>query len=177
MDQDDPFEALRIAAGLDAALVETVETTLRELELRAIRNAKPTPHAREVILACAQTGRGVAVVSNNAKAVVETYLNDKGLIGSVAAVVGRVSADSRLLKPNPYPILEAIRLMGADPRACALVGDTTADIVAAKSAGIGSIGYANKPGKREALSAYGADVVITAMEELAATLLGSRFQS
>jgi phosphoglycolate phosphatase-like HAD superfamily hydrolase len=46
--------------------------------------------------------------------------------------------------------------------------------VSAKAAGIRSIGYANKPGKREKLTAQGADVVITSMEELASTLLASR---
>jgi len=176
-DSDDPFEALRVAAGLDPALVQTVESALRELELRAIQDAGPTPYAREVILACAQTGRAVAVVSNNAKDVIETYLSDKGLIGSVAAVVGRESSDPRLLKPNPHPIFEAIRLIDADPQGCTLVGDTPADIMSAGSASIRSIGYANKPGKREALSASGADVVITTMEQLASTLMENRCRS
>jgi phosphoglycolate phosphatase-like HAD superfamily hydrolase len=46
--------------------------------------------------------------------------------------------------------------------------------VSAKAASIRSIGYANKPGKREKLSAESADVVITTMEELASTLLAKR---
>jgi beta-phosphoglucomutase-like phosphatase (HAD superfamily) len=173
-DWDDPFEALRLASGLDAALVEKAEAALRESELAAIRDAEPTPYAREVMHACAQTGRAVAVVSNNAKAVVESYLTERHLIGSVGAIVGRSSADPRLLKPSPHPIREAIRLVDANSQGCALVGDTPADIVSAKAAGIRSIGYANKPGKREKLTAQGADVVITTMEELASTLLASR---
>jgi beta-phosphoglucomutase-like phosphatase (HAD superfamily) len=173
-DWDDPFEALRLASGLDAALVERVDLALRESELTAMRDAEPTPYAREVILACAQTGRAVAVVSNNANAVIEAYLTEQDLIGSVGAIVGRSSPDPRLLKPSPRPILEAIRLMDADSQGCALVGDTTADIVSAKAASIRSIGYANKPGKREKLTAQGADVVITTMEELASTLLANR---
>ena len=65
-------------------------------------------------------------------------------------------------------------LMDADSQGCALVGATPADIVSAKAAGTRSIGYANKAGKREKLTAQGADVVITTMEELASTLLASR---
>jgi beta-phosphoglucomutase-like phosphatase (HAD superfamily) len=163
-----------LASGLDASLVEQVEAALRESELAAIRQAEPTPYAREVILACAQTGRTVAVVSNNAKAVIESYLTEHDLIRSVGVIVGRFSADPRLLKPSPRPILEAIRLVDTDSQGCTLVGDTPADIVSAKAAGIRSIGYANKPGKREKLTALGADVVITTMEELASTLLASR---
>jgi len=64
--------------------------------------------------------------------------------------------------------------MDADPQACAIVGDTPADIVSAKAARIRSIGYANKPGKHAKLTTAGADVVIFTMEELASTLLESR---
>jgi phosphoglycolate phosphatase-like HAD superfamily hydrolase len=46
--------------------------------------------------------------------------------------------------------------------------------VSANAASIRSIGFANKPGKREKLTAEGADVVITTMEELASTLLANR---
>jgi beta-phosphoglucomutase-like phosphatase (HAD superfamily) len=176
-DWDDPFEALRLTSGLDAALVAKVEAALQESELAAIRAAEPTAHAREVIWACAQTGRAVAVVSNNAKAVIEAYLTERDLIGSIGAIVGRVSANPRLLKPSPHPILEAIRLMGADSQGCTLVGDNPADIVSAKAAGIRSIGYANKPGKLEKLTAKGADVVITTMEELASTILAVRCET
>src|SRR6266542_1188599 len=103
-DWDDPFEALRLASGHDAALVERVESALRELELIAIRDAEPTPYAREVILACTQTGRPVEIVSNNATTVIEAYLTERDLIGSVGAIVGRSSTDPRLLKPSPRPI-------------------------------------------------------------------------
>src|SRR6266487_1188210 len=44
-DWDDPFEALRLASGLDPALVKRVESELRASELAAIRDAKPTPYA------------------------------------------------------------------------------------------------------------------------------------
>jgi beta-phosphoglucomutase-like phosphatase (HAD superfamily) len=173
-DWDDPFEALRLASGLDRALVEKVEAALRESELAAIRDAEPTPYAREVMQACAQTGRTVAVVSNNASAVIEAYLTERDLSRLVGAIVGRTSADPRLLKPSPHPILEAIRLVEADVRTCALVGDTPADIAGTKAAGIRSIGFANKPGKREKLAALGADAIVSAMEELASALRESR---
>ncbi|MGW3615296.1 HAD family hydrolase, partial [Micromonospora sp. NPDC005163] len=51
-----------------------------------------------------------------------------------------------------------------------LVGDSTTDIQAAQAAGVGSIGYANKPGKSEALTQVGADAVIRQMTELSTAL-------
>jgi phosphoglycolate phosphatase len=41
---------------------------------------------------------------------------------------------------------------------------------AGRAAGVRTIGYANKPGKVEALSAAGADVILTSMLDLADAL-------
>ena len=41
-----------------------------------------------------------------------------------------------------------------------MIGDSVSDVAAAEAAGIACIGYANKAGKREALSSVGAYAVI-----------------
>jgi beta-phosphoglucomutase-like phosphatase (HAD superfamily) len=168
---DDPFEVLHLAAVQGPALVERLDSALQASELIAIKGAQPTPYAREVLLACSQTGRPVAVVSNNPKSIIEAYLTERQLIQYVQTIVGRSSSDPRLLKPSPYPTLRSIHLLKADPQACTLVGDAPSDIASARAAGIRSIGYANKPGKNERLNMAGADVVIFTMSQLASALL------
>jgi phosphoglycolate phosphatase-like HAD superfamily hydrolase len=59
--------------------------------------------------------------------------------------------------------VKAIKALHADADASALLGDSITDIAAARAAGIASIGFANKPGKHEALASAGADVVIDDM--------------
>ena len=51
-----------------------------------------------------------------------------------------------------------------------LVGDSLTDIEAAHRAGIASIGYADKPGKQEAMTQLQAGAVITSMSDLALSL-------
>jgi len=161
----DPFDVLRYAATIGPELAQRVEHQLRLTELEAASTAMPTPHASDVITAWRHSGRTVAVVSNNSSAAVEAYLAAHGI--DVDIVVARSGPDPALLKPSPYPITSAIRALNAEPEACTLVGDSPSDIVAARRAGISSVGYANKAGKHRRLSDAGADIVIDDMQALA----------
>jgi HAD superfamily hydrolase (TIGR01509 family) len=169
--EDDPIEVLRYAArvGLDAGA--RVEAALRDAELAATESALPTPHAREVILACHRTRRRVAVISNNSQAAVARYLAAHRLVEHVDVIVGRTESDPRLLKPHPHLVLRALDALGGDPAGCALVGDSISDIEAARAADTASIGFANKPGKTERLQRAGADAIVESMAELHDALL------
>ena len=70
------------------------------------------------------------------------------------------------MKPNPYLIEQAAQALGTSPRRCALIGDQTTDVQAARAIGAASIGYANKPAKADDLTAAGADAVIATIDEL-----------
>ncbi|MGC4852269.1 HAD family hydrolase [Micromonospora sp. DT4] len=163
----DPLAVLRFTATLGRpAVVRLVDEALSREEVTAARTAEPTPYGREVIVAAQQTGRRLAVVSNNSAASVHTYLNVRRLTSYVHPVIGRPTADPERMKPDPASVLDAIRELRADPAGCVFVGDSPSDIEAAHAAGIAAIGYANKPGKRERLAA--ADVVIDSMADLVA---------
>jgi HAD superfamily hydrolase (TIGR01509 family) len=168
---DDPLEVLRFTSSLGPAAAERVESALRAAELAASRTARPTPHAREVILACQQTGRPVAIISNNSQVAVEAYLAAHGLAQHVDVVVGRVEPHPNLLKPSPHLVLRALRALNSPPRSSTLVGDSVSDIESAHAAGTHSVGFANKPGKYERLGRAGAGAVVTTLAELEAALL------
>jgi HAD superfamily hydrolase (TIGR01509 family) len=170
----DPLKVLRFTSDLDSDLTERVDSALRAAELVAAQRARPTPYARETILACRHTHRTVAVVSNNSTPAVEAYLTAHDLIDSVNLIVGRTEPNPALLKPHPHLILRAVQALGADPAACTLIGDSPSDIEASLAAGVRSIGYANKPGKHERLASAGADAVVTTMTDLASAFLTPR---
>jgi len=127
---------------------------------------RPTPYVHEVVTSCRDSGRTIAVVSNNSDRAVRAYLARHGLDDRVAYIAARTSTDPAQLKPSPSLIEQAITGLDAPPEECALVGDTTTDIQATASAGIASIGYANKPGKHAALTAAGATAVIDSLADL-----------
>ena len=138
---------------------------LARAELNATTTATPTRHAASVIRAWRRAGRGVAIVSNNSSDAVEAYLAAHAI--EVDVVAARTTSDAELLKPNPHLVVAAVEALGADPKVSTFVGDSVSDMVAAGGAGVASIGYANKPGKLQALSAAGATVVIARISALA----------
>ncbi|WP_329245729.1 hypothetical protein OG417_50275 [Actinoallomurus sp. NBC_01490] len=82
----DPFDVLRFAATISPELTRDVNDELRAMELRAAEVAEATPHAREVIEAAHQTGRGIAAVSNNSCQAVTHYLTAHGLAPYFTAI-------------------------------------------------------------------------------------------
>jgi beta-phosphoglucomutase-like phosphatase (HAD superfamily) len=90
-------------------------------------------------------------VSNNYSQAVVEYLARVGLSAQVAHIIGRNPADPTLMKPSPHLIEKAIRALGVERSTCALIGDQTTDIEAGRAGGVPTIGYANKPGKVDAL--------------------------
>ncbi len=166
----DPMEVFAYAGTISSDLAARVEAEMTDLEVAAVATAKPTPYVHDVLAACRESGRAVAVVSNNAERAVQLYLARHGLDDRTGPVFARTSHDPALLKPSPYLIDKAVQALNADPAATALVGDSITDIKGSRLAGIDSIGYANKPGKYERMTAAGAGAVITTLADLALTL-------
>ena len=139
-------------------------------ELAAVATAAPTPYVHDVVTASQNSGRSVSVVSNNSARAVHAYLARHGLDDRISLVIARTSHDPALLKPSPHLITQAVEALDAEPGECTLVGDSVTDVQAARLAGVQSIGYANKPGKRERLGEAGAGATINSLADLALRL-------
>jgi beta-phosphoglucomutase-like phosphatase (HAD superfamily) len=154
----DPFDVLRYAGTLSPGAAERTDARLRVAELDAAHTATPTPHAADVIRTWRESGRVVAAVSNNSQAAVAAYVDEHGI--ELDLVVGRTSSDPALLKPSPHLLIRAIDALRAVVEKSIFVGDSPSDITAGRFVGIATIGYANKPGKRQRLQDAGARLVI-----------------
>jgi phosphoglycolate phosphatase len=143
---------------------------LQDAELKAVESALPTPGAAESLSACQRSGKLVAIVSNNYAEAVARYLNRTGLADRVAHIEGRDPSDPALMKPSPHLIENATKALGVRAAACVFIGDQTSDMKAGRTAGTPTIGYANKPGKADALALAGANAVVATMTELAAAI-------
>ena len=166
----DPIEVFYYSATVSDEMAARVEAEMADLEVAAVPTADPTPYVHQVIASARESGRTIGVVSNNSPRAVNAYLDRHSLSDGIRLVVARTSHDPALLKPNPYLIDKAVRGLNADPAASTLVGDSFTDIEAAHRAGVASIGYANKPGKRERMMQLQAGAVITSMADLALSL-------
>jgi phosphoglycolate phosphatase len=166
----DPIEVFTYSATVSDELAARVEAEMADLEVAAVPTAEPTPYVHEVLASARESGRIVGVVSNNSIRAVSAYLDRHDLSDGIDLIVARTSHDAALLKPSPHLINDAVNSLNADPAASALVGDSFTDIEAAHRAGVASIGYANRPGKRDRMTQLQAGAVITSMADLALSL-------
>lgn len=160
----DPLAVFTYSATIRTDLAEEIRDELTRQEVAAVPTARPSGYLHDVVTSCAESGRTVAVVSNNSELAVRTYLDRHGLADRIAVISARTSPDPHLMKPSPHLINQAIHHLNASPADCVLVGDSVTDIQAAQAAGTGVIGYASRPGKLDTLAA--ADAVITSLADL-----------
>jgi len=75
-------------------------------------------------------------------------------------------------KPFPDPIFMAAEKMGVKPMECLMVGDTTVDIRAGKSAGAQTVGVLCGFGEEKELKAMGADLILSNTHQVVDVLNG-----
>jgi phosphoglycolate phosphatase-like HAD superfamily hydrolase len=80
--------------------------------------------------------------------------------------VGRAKGEPHLMKPNPFALSHALKVLRTQSQDAVFIGDSVSDVQAGRAAGIPIIGYANKPAKPRLLAAALADVIITSMDDL-----------
>lgn len=108
----------------------------------------------------------LAIVSTRAVADLHVWLDQQGVAGCFGAVVG--SDTTKRIKPHPEPVLRALKLLNVAADQAVMVGDTTVDIAAARSAGVLSVGVLCGFGERGDFE--GADLVLQSTAELAGWL-------
>ncbi|MGW3966843.1 HAD family hydrolase [Amycolatopsis sp. NPDC005003] len=163
----DPFDVFQYAATLGEDQARFVEVAFAAHEVEAISSATPTSGAHDLIEAWHESGRPLAIVSNNGTPAIGAYLDLYDLRRSISFVSARTGPNAALLKPSPYLLQQAVAALEVPPSESVFLGDSTSDMVAAKAAGTASIGYANKPGKGTKLVMAGADAVTEVIKGLA----------
>ncbi|KOU91531.1 HAD family hydrolase [Streptomyces sp. XY533] len=168
---NDPMEVHRLSQEGGATVLAAVEASLTAAEVRAVKVAgAPIAGAVQALNAACDSGRNVAIVSNNSTECVREYLTLHGIAGVVDEVIGRPPLRPELMKPSPHPLLIAASSFGVSPSRTVLLGDSVTDVEAARAAGAKSVGYANKKPKQASLRDAGADVVVLDMQEVANAL-------
>lgn len=151
------------------SLDRPVQALLRRWGLVAENSAaRPlVPVAGTLALVRALHGRyPLAIVSTRTVAEVQVYLAQQRLDGCFAAIVG--SDSTARIKPHPQPVLRAAAQLGVTPRNVVMVGDTAADVRAAKAAGALAVGVLCGFGNRADLRR--ADLVLASTADLAGWL-------
>ncbi|HJU10975.1 MAG TPA: HAD family hydrolase, partial [Candidatus Binataceae bacterium] len=151
-----------------ASLMRQASVIIEAHELRGIKSASPMPGAIKMLQALHRAGKRIAIVTSNSAVTASRWLTLHTLNAEVGAIVGR---DSLLpLKPAPEMVLHAIALSRATVRETVMVGDSQADLNAARHAQIGFFGVAGTAETKSQLVAAGAREVFQSLRELGCAL-------
>ncbi|MBV6391693.1 MAG: Phosphoglycolate phosphatase [Anaerolineales bacterium] len=100
----------------------------------------------------------MSVVSARGEKGTMQFLEQFDLVKYFDAIVTGLSA--RHTKPYPDPVLLAAQKMNVAPENCLMIGDTTVDIRAGKSAGAQTVGVLCGFGEEPELRKFGADEIV-----------------
>ncbi len=123
------------------------------------------PKALMTLLAA--RGYRLGMFTNDAEITARAHARKLGLDKLLKFIAGYDSGFGA--KPDPEPVLAFARAVGVPASETAVVGDTVADVAAARAAGAIAIGVLTGPAP-SAILASGADVVLTSPTEFAAWL-------
>lgn len=150
-----------------AALEAAVAEYLGLYEPRATRLTRLFPGTAETVGRMAGAGVALAVCTNKPTAVSRAMIDHYGLGGFFPVVVGGDFGPPR--KPAPDLLVKAVELLGVRPHDAVMVGDSGADVAAARAAGMRVVavghGYTAVPAAE-----LGADAVIAGLPDLEAAL-------
>ena len=106
----------------------------------------------------------MSVVSARDEKSTMRFLEQFDLVKYFKVIVTGLSAPHT--KPYPDPILLAAQKMGVKPEECLMIGDTTVDIRAGKSAGAQTVGVLCGFGEEDELKQLGADFILQSTSDL-----------
>jgi HAD superfamily hydrolase (TIGR01549 family) len=155
--------ALLDRVGLDDTMFDIGDRLRRMRGLHTPMNFRPVEGVIDTLHDLSRRYH-LAIVTTRSRQEAEIFLTQQDLNGLIHIVVGR--EDTWRIKPHPSPVQHAADQLAAPVERCLMVGDTKADIWAARAAGARSAGVLCGFGEREELERAGADVVLPSTPDL-----------
>jgi HAD superfamily hydrolase (TIGR01509 family) len=141
---------------------DEIRAAEKDLYAELIDEVEPMEGARELIEDLKRNGNAVVLASSAKREEVDHYLD---LLAARKLADGwTTSADVKATKPHPDLVLAALEKVEAER--AVLIGDTTWDAKAARSAGIESIGVLTGGFSADELRGAGAAAVFESVQEL-----------
>ncbi len=143
--------------GLDDDVLDLGDRLRLMRGLSSPLNFRPVDGVAEVLEDLSQRYH-LAIVTTRSRLHAEIFLSQQKLTDLFQVIVGR--EDTWRIKPHPSPVRHAADLLNIPVERCLMVGDTTADIWAARSAGARSAAVMSGFGERNDLERAGADLIL-----------------
>jgi phosphoglycolate phosphatase len=152
------------SAADDALFEEAMTLFFKYYETANGQHAKVYPGVMECLNRLQQMDCPMAIVTNKPEQFVAPLLEQLKLDGYFQLIIGGDTLASK--KPDPEPLLYAMRALNGRPATTVMVGDSAADVQAAKAAGISCVAVTYGYNFGNPVRALGANVVVDSLSEL-----------
>jgi phosphoglycolate phosphatase len=153
------------ASAADEALFEqAMALFFKYYEIANGQHAKVYPGVMECLNRLQQMNCPMAIVTNKPEQFVAPLLKQLKLDGYFQLIIGGDTLASK--KPDPEPLLYAMGKLNGRPATTVMVGDSAADVQAAKAAGIACVAVTYGYNFGNPVQALGADAVVDSLSEL-----------
>lgn len=149
---------------------ELVEAYLEWSDANTARLLGRFEGINEVISDLDAAGLRLGVATSKRRSQAVRVMSELGLDDHIEVLVTMEDTDKH--KPDPEPLLKAVRTIGGTPAEAVYVGDAVVDTLAGKAAGMSTVAVTWGAGHVEALAGVRPDRVAHTPEELRTTLLG-----
>lgn len=156
-----------LAPGCDADLLCETHRTWQQGNLHL---SIPFPDAEPVLRALQAAGLRLAAITSRSRRTSVHTIEQAGLAGYLDLILS--AEDVTRVKPDPDGLLRALTYLGVPPADAVMVGDTDADIVAGRAAGVCTVGV-SYGFHGAAMSGHAPDAIIDSLTELPPLLLGT----
>jgi phosphoglycolate phosphatase len=126
--------------------------------------SKPYPYVEEVLKDLKNKGKNLGVITNKYEDLSIQILKELNLLNFFDVVVGGDTTSEK--KPNPMPVFHALEKINTDSKNAIIIGDSEADILAGKNAGIKTCLVTYGFGKLGIAKKYNPDFIINSFKEV-----------
>jgi HAD superfamily hydrolase (TIGR01549 family) len=149
-----------LAPGCDPVLLCETHRTWQASNLHL---SVPFRETVEVLRTLSDAGLRLAAITSRSRRTSVHTIEQAGLAGYLDLILS--AEDVSAIKPDPAPILLALEHLSIPPAAALMVGDTDADILAGRAAGVRTIGVTYGFHGSDIL-AYAPDLTIDTLDQL-----------
>ncbi|WP_457624844.1 HAD family hydrolase [Persephonella sp.] len=122
------------------------------------------PYVREILEKLKESGKKVGIVTNKYEDISRQIVKKLKIDGYIDILVGGDTTQKK--KPDPEPVLYAVKNLGSRPDISVMIGDSEADVKAGKDAGLKTVLVGYGFGKKDVAMRYNPDFVVKSLREI-----------
>lgn len=163
--------AIKSASGLafnEAEIADVMPKFMVHYKANLLGKSQLYPEVKEVLESLTEAGYQLTIITNKPKLFVPPLLKYLGIDHLFNLILGGDSLPR--MKPDPLPIVYTLEKLQLSPTELLMVGDSRNDILAAKAAGVSSIGLTYGYNYGEDISLSRPDAVCDCFSDILAQL-------